>query len=885
MRHLSAVSFAIVTTFVGVRTAQAQNSDLDSILNSPSPPKSSQAPAAPQNAPAQLQSDAPKSTAVPPPAPASPVWPGSAAETAAAPTKKPAASFNGVTEEIIVTAQKREESIQNVDIAISAFGGDALKDLGIKNTADLTGLVPGFTYANSGYSVPIYTIRGVGFNETSQMASSTVGVYSDEVSLPYPAMTKGSDLDLQRVEVLKGPQGTLYGRNTTGGAVNYIANKPTDTFDAGATATYSSYETTDVEGHVSGPFSDDLKGRLAIRNTLQQQGWQYDYVNPGRSNGRQNNSAARGILEWSPEDDLEVRITADGWLEFSDPQFPQAFAHLNQAAIVGFAPSPAVVNFPLAPNDDARATSWDLGQDYYLHERFNNLAMRADWTLSPRTTFTTIAAVQNYKNDNHLDLDGMDAQEFEYYIDTRTNVASLEPRLAGTITDNTHYTAGAYFSGDTVSEKRDFFLQDNSTGDGGILFNRVKLEGFQSAKTAALFGQLEWQASDQFKFTLGLRGTSEGRQYNACARDVNGDIALAFTLLQAANRGGLGPVIGPLITNQQAAAILQFVNSKSPTNAEAAALGQVVQQLINLGGPVIDQIETLLGGPHRGGCVETAPNGFPSPTAKSLDESNLSWRAAVDWTPTDNSRFYVSSSLGYKSGSFPLVPTYNESALGPVKQERLLAYEAGFKVNFLDNRLKVDGAAFYYDYSDKQLFTFYDDPVFGPLNKLANVPKSEINGAELNMQYAITDGLYVSLGGSYLQSQVIRYEGVDSHGQPEDFKGNELAYTPPWSAMALINYEKPLTNTFGVNVGVDGHYQSKAYGELTDDPTFIQHEYYVLNAHLGLKTLDNQWALTAFVKNLTNEVYYVSLYRLSDDGVRYTGMPRTVGVTLAWNYR
>jgi iron complex outermembrane receptor protein len=147
----------------------------------------------------------------------------------------------------------------------TTYTGADLQALGVNDTRDLGKLLPGFSYADGGFNTPTYTLRGVGFNENSQTASATVGVYIDEFNLPFPIMTKGSNLDIARVEVLKGPQGTLYGRNTTGGAINYIANKPTDSLVYGGSASYSRFETLEAEGFVSGPLNDTLSARLALR--------------------------------------------------------------------------------------------------------------------------------------------------------------------------------------------------------------------------------------------------------------------------------------------------------------------------------------------------------------------------------------------------------------------------------------------------------------------------------------------------------------------------------------------------------------------------------------------------------------------------------------------
>ena len=185
-------------------------------------------------------------------------------------------------EEVIVTAQKREQSANDVNVAISAFSGEDLAEIGVVDTRDLGNLTPGFSYSDSGRNAPIYSLRGIGFNEQSQTASSTVGVYMDEVALPFPVLTKGANLDLQRVEILKGPQGTLYGRNTTGGAINYIANTPTETFAAGIKGSYGRFDTTDLEGYVSGPISETAGIRFAFRNIHAGEGWQKTTITHAR---------------------------------------------------------------------------------------------------------------------------------------------------------------------------------------------------------------------------------------------------------------------------------------------------------------------------------------------------------------------------------------------------------------------------------------------------------------------------------------------------------------------------------------------------------------------------------------------------------------------------
>ncbi|HLY81075.1 MAG TPA: TonB-dependent receptor plug domain-containing protein, partial [Caulobacteraceae bacterium] len=215
--------------------------------------------------------------------------------------------------ELVVTAQKREENINNVGMSIQAATGDKLLKLGITSTEDLTKLVPGFEVTPNYYGTVVYTIRGVGFQDTSLAGSPTVTVYQDQMPLPFSILTAGSTLDLQRVEVLKGPQGTLFGENATAGAINYIANKPTDTFEAGGDVTVGNFQTANVEGFVSGPIANGLDMRLALQSN-NSGAWQKGYAQQtGQETGGQDFLNGRLSLQWKPTDKFNALLTVNGW--------------------------------------------------------------------------------------------------------------------------------------------------------------------------------------------------------------------------------------------------------------------------------------------------------------------------------------------------------------------------------------------------------------------------------------------------------------------------------------------------------------------------------------------------------------------------------------------
>ena len=213
-------------------------------------------------------------------------------------------------EEVVVTAQKRVQGANDVGITLNAFSGQQLKDFGVLTAEDVAMLTPGLTVNETAATgVPSYTIRGVGFQDYSTGASSTVGLYFDEVAMPYTVMTRGLVFDTERVEVLKGPQGDLYGRNTTAGQINFISNKPGDEFEAGIIGSFGNYDAVEVEGFVSGPLSDTIGGRLAFKTTQWGEGWQKSTTSDDKL-GEKDATAVRGILNFNFNEDVSLLLIA-----------------------------------------------------------------------------------------------------------------------------------------------------------------------------------------------------------------------------------------------------------------------------------------------------------------------------------------------------------------------------------------------------------------------------------------------------------------------------------------------------------------------------------------------------------------------------------------------
>ena len=331
------------------------------------------------------------------------------------------------TTEIVVTASKRAENLSDVPMSISAFTGESLNDKGINDVQDLVKVTPGLSYAESGLGTPVYSLRGVGFFETSIGARPTVSIYVDEAPLPFSVMTEGALFDLQRVEILKGPQGTLFGQNSTGGAINYIAAKPKATFQAGAVASYERFNTVDLQGYVTGPLGPDVRARLAVR-AVRGGAWQKSYTRHDTL-GDQKFTQGRFLLDYTPTDRLKLSLNLNGFIDRGDTQAAQLIGILYVTPRLA-GEVPELGSYPFAPEKN-RAADWDPGTDYSKNTRFYQAVGRADYDITDDIKFTSISAWSHIKLDQNTDIDGTALPSSDAAVVGKIRSFSQEVRVAG----------------------------------------------------------------------------------------------------------------------------------------------------------------------------------------------------------------------------------------------------------------------------------------------------------------------------------------------------------------------------------------------------------------------------------------------------------------------
>ena len=416
-------------------------------------------------------------------------------------------SDNAGLAEIVVTAQRRLESAQNVGIAMSVISGQSLADKSIAYVNDLQNAVPNLQVEPAfGSSQPQFRLRGVGFIDYTSNNTSPVGVSLDGVAFALPIQTQGQLFDIDRVEVLRGPQGTLYGRNTTGGEINFISNRPTAETHAGASLEYGSHNEVNADAFVSGSIAEGLLGRLAVA-TEQGGAWQRNRVT-GESLGDKNKVAVRGQLQWDPAQALDFRLGVHWAQDKSDEQG----LYLLQPFIPGAAGS----GLPTIPADTSRyVTGWALSPTFAKligisansKPGLDNSNDGADFTANidfGGAKLTSITAYNKLIRREYADWDATQFNDSDEYLNSDFNVFSQELRLAGD-SGPFGWVAGVFYSNEDLHEN---FYSDLTNRLGGIAITTYE----QVANSVGVFAQGNYQFTDTLKATLGVREDHESRE-------------------------------------------------------------------------------------------------------------------------------------------------------------------------------------------------------------------------------------------------------------------------------------------------------------------------------------------------------------------------------------
>lgn len=767
------------------------------------------------------------------------------------------AQNEGLLEEIVVTAQKREQSANDVGISITALSGELLQNLGVETVNNLADFVPNLSIKNQfGGDAAVFDIRGVALFSYDTANSAPVATYVDGVVLPYPAMTQGQLFDVERVEVLRGPQGTLFGKNTTGGAVSFITRGATEEFEAGVIADVGNYDFTKLEGYIGGPLSETFGARLAVINVQQGEGFQTDVVT-GKDVGGIDRSGARLTLHWRPSDTLEfdlklragrdksenygLKILETYTETFSDPD-PANWFVVTPDFHPGHWDTSVSANVP----DFADINPFDIPRK---DNKSSGGTLNVNWNVGS-VLFTSVTGYDNLDRLNQMDWDGTSLPINDYSFTSDMTAWSQEFRLSSTGDGLLTWMAGAYFAKDEVDEK----VRWDCTASDICLNLAYGTEYVQEASTNALFAHTEWAFASRWNLTLGLRYTEEDREFKGMVTTVDADpFGVAEFFGYPVGPGSLTGFLAP------------------DFSAGAGILECLVLGVCPSYGPVFNS---------------------------EIKDDAWSGKIGLDWLASDDVLVYGHVSRGFKSGGYGSFPATTLEQWIPYDSETLTAYEMGFKWTLADGRAQLNASTFYYDYQDRQVLSTLPDLIFGPLTTYVNAPKSTLKGVEVELNWSPAEGWNIRQAVGYSNGkfdEFIDFDGaaviqagpdpetglwldpiyVDRAG--EDAPGTDIQYS------GLFAYRWSASQNLDLRAQLDYAYADTYTSILGRD--YDLESYWLLNAQISLLQSEDHWQLTLWGRNLTNEEYFTDKNFYNEASIMgAVGAPRTYGLRFTYSW-
>ncbi len=732
-------------------------------------------------------------------------------------------------EEITVTATRRAESLQKVATSATVFSGVDLEKLRILEPRDLAAQTPGLLtkFGPNGLATVGFYLRGVGINDFTGTVDPSVGVYVDEVFQPTPDMLNFAVYDVERVEVLRGPQGTLYGRNSTGGAINFITAKPTSEFEGFVRAGYGSYETATATGALSGPLSQTLLGRLSFNavNASSSSGYSFNRFTSNEL-GKVDSLAVRGQLLWTPTDKFNLRVmynygdstSEQALLQHVGTQDANNPGNICAAVIAGRVDEGPCVDFLGYFDGDNNLYDGAANVDPTLHLRSDDVTATIEWNL-PRATLTSISGYADFSKRQSQDIDASPNVVADNFTFNDVNNFSQEIRLTSDDSFKWPWIFGANYAKTDVDWFQTIDLSDLAipTSNGAA----------QQTEAWALFGKLTIPLSDRLEFDGGLRYTSETRDWAGAT----------------------------------------FVGTFANLAAAYAS-----------GAPRLSQLPLPAGDPGQGGPLD-----FPT----SLKKNKLDFQAVLKFRPNDDTMYYASISEAFRSGGYSSAVIFSQAALEPYGAETLRAYEVGMKLSLADKRLRFNASAFFYDFQGFQA-TFVRATEASA--RLQNAGDVESQGLELSLDWVPTSRLSISGGLSLLDTKIVKTNVVlpPLDGGPDaTIKGNKIPNAPKVTFNGRLRYEVPFSGSLTSAWQSDFNYVDKHFLEPNNREYLAESGYFLVNARVSLMRKDGPWQVSAWAKNLTDEEYRSAAQDLAlalGFSEIVVGTPRTWGVEFEYRF-
>lgn len=842
-------------------------------------------------------------------------------------------------EEVVVYAQKREQSILEVPISVSSYSAEALDQAKVRDMNDLTSISPSVSIDNStGASDTSIYIRGMGTSGNNAGFEQSVGIFIDGVYRGRPGSAMSDYVDIEGIEVLKGPQGTLFGRNTSAGVISVRTSKPSYDNSGSVNVSFGNFGYKQVQAGTTGSLVED---KLAFRLSGSWHERDGFMENPFTGEEAQNRDrySLRGQLLWDINDDASLRVIMDK-------------AHSDESCCAAtplfYGPAQAAINGIDGGDFELPSSPYAYGgmpasagaiRDVFDRKYASNvpyidkvddqgISAQLDWDWGD-TALTVIASSRNYENFQQLDADHSSADILTRIQTFDNDEKSLEIRWASTGSNTIDWTVGAFVFdqaikydsplpfgaglrayGDILSGGgigaaefgRDLLLGDaGPTATGNRFFGANGNGGSgndYSAESVALFGQATWNVNDDLSITMGLRYSDEKKKAdyipdynNPWARLNSTDLRnslLAAGLVQA---GQLAPNASTAVANGTVDAVLAGAAGAAaaaaagvPVPAEAAAAAAAVNAA-TAGAAGLRALQLVV--PYE-------------PFSADYSDDNISGTISANYQISEDISTYARYARGYKSGGLnmdraasgttPESQVVTDPSVVIFEPEVVDTIEFGLKSRLLDNTLRFNAAVFFQELQDYQFQSFV-----GTGFVVRNAAKTDGKGLEVDFAYKANENWLISGGATW---QDITYDQfpdgpitvaqtvAGQASNTNDLSGQRVVASSDLSASILVAYNQPITDDLEFTAVVNGSYRSDFFRQSANEPLSEQNAR-ILNASIGIGSQDGDWALELWGKNLTDDQVYASFsstFQTNSLSAFIQQAPRTYGVTAKYNF-
>ena len=758
--------------------------------------------------------------------------------------------------EVVVTAQKREQRLQDVPLAITALSAPALRDAGVRDIKDLTAVVPGFQVTStSSESATAARIRGIGTIGDNVGLESSVGIVVDGVYRPRNSIGIGDLGELARIEVLKGPQGDLFGKNTSAGVINVITRAPDFTRSLDVEATVGSFHERGGSVSLNAPLVEDvLAGRLFVA-ARSRNGWVKVRTGDGPrgfdEDHDRNYATVRGQLLFQPSEALSLRLIADASRRAEQCCLGITYLAGPTAAYVDLLAPDAGVSRPPRPENHIAYGNRD-GKQVVTDE---GLSLETTYRFGPDLTLTSITALRDWKVRLGTDVDYTSADLLYRPSDgsffNRFRTATQELRLSGT-RGPWDFTMGGFFADERLDSAQAYdFGRDFEAYLGLVLSSgadRAHVAAYTGPPVGANFPEgpsqrdrFEQKARSYALFTNNTVRLGGGFELTAGLRLSHDEKRLAS---RYANVGGV-PACTALLSRQA-------VGATVPT----AALNAI--------------------------CFPQADVAFNDlRTSQKIEEDEVTGSAKLAWRPASDLMVYASYARGYKGGGYNLDRA--RLAVGVAATDTSFpaefvdAYELGLKATWLEGDLILNAAAFYQDFRNFQLNAYT-----GVTFVVTAIPEVISRGADIDFTWRTpAEGLTLSGGVTYAETVASPF--TPGPGVSPRLPDSRIVLAPLWTPTLTANWARPFGDGMLLRATLNARYSSSYNAGSDLNPLKTQKGFPLLNGRLAMGPADEAWSVELWGQNLLDELYAQSIFDAPNQagtlGI-FPGLPRTVGATV-----